>query len=330
MNGSHRKVWWLCKRTHEWEAMVVARTRPGSRTGKVQGCPYCSGRLAIPGENDLGTTHPALARRWHPKKNGDLLPIHVKAGSQKRVWWLGECTHVWKAKIQHRAQFDANCPYCSGNKVLAGFNDIATTHPDTAAEWHPTKNTKQPTEVTRGHKGKVWWICPLKHEYESTPNARTNPANENGCPDCYAMAVSDGTSIIEQSIAEAMKSVFPDAVHGARVDRTLPGRRSWALDIYVPSLRLVVEYDGPAWHCSCCSVFPVEAGFLETRDRVKTTNLQQQGYRVVRVRTPHLGRVTEDDLLVDVPRIRDGGVEVAGLVMAHLCGLGIVPEAAAS
>lgn len=325
MNGSHRKVWWICGRTHEWEARVVDRTRPGSLTGKKQGCPYCSGRLAIAGENDLATTHAEVSKTWHPTRNSDLLPTHVKAGSQKRVWWLGECTHEWKAKIQHRAQFGAGCPYCSGSKVLAGFNDIATTHPDTAAEWHPTKNSKSPTEVTRGHKTKVWWLCPVGHEYRNTPNARTNPANENGCPDCYAAAVSDGTSVIERAIAEAMASVFPDAVHGARVDRTLPGRRSWALDVFVPSLRLVVEYDGPAWHCSCCSVFDVEPGSLEARDRAKTANLLELGYRVVRVRTPHLGRVTDDDLLVNIERIRDGGVEVAQMVMAHLSGLGIMP-----
>ena len=29
------------------------------------------------------------------------------------------------------------CPYCLGRKVLAGYNDLATTHPGIAAMWHP-------------------------------------------------------------------------------------------------------------------------------------------------------------------------------------------------
>lgn len=325
LNGTHQKAWWKCSRHHEWEATVVARTRPGTSTGKPAGCPYCSGRLAIPGENDLATTHPSLARRWHPTKNSALLPAHVKAGSQKRVWWLGKCAHEWKAKIAHRANEDAGCPYCSGNKVLAGFNDIATTHPDIAEEWHPTKNTSQPTEVTRGHRSKVWWLCPVDHEYRATPNTRTNPSTESGCPDCYAMAVSDGTSDVERAIAEALTVTFPDAIHGARVDRRLTGRRSWALDVYVPSLRLVVEFDGQSWHCSCCSPFAVPEGSLEARDRAKTTDLLDMGYRVIRVRTPHLGRITDDDLILD----RNPRPQVAAdAVMEHLSALGIVPEPA--
>ncbi len=34
---SHKKVWWLCERKHEWEATI------GNRT-KGSGCPQCAGR----------------------------------------------------------------------------------------------------------------------------------------------------------------------------------------------------------------------------------------------------------------------------------------------
>ena len=33
------------------------------------------------------------------------------------------------------------------------------THPDLAAEWHPTKNTLTPTEVRPGSNRKVSWLC---------------------------------------------------------------------------------------------------------------------------------------------------------------------------
>ena len=37
--GSHEKVWWLCKRKHEWEAVIADRTNG-------RGCPYCAGKIA--------------------------------------------------------------------------------------------------------------------------------------------------------------------------------------------------------------------------------------------------------------------------------------------
>jgi len=42
------------KHGHEWEAAVGSRVR-GSQ------CPYCSGRVVIPGETDLVSTHPSVA-----------------------------------------------------------------------------------------------------------------------------------------------------------------------------------------------------------------------------------------------------------------------------
>ena len=44
--GSHKKVWWKCHDGHEWQAEIKSRYY-----GK--GCPYCSGRYAIKGINDL-------------------------------------------------------------------------------------------------------------------------------------------------------------------------------------------------------------------------------------------------------------------------------------
>ena len=62
--GSKRKVWWRCSKGHEWLAP------PYARTGSETGCPYCAGKLPIPGETDLGTLFPNLTREWHPAKNG--------------------------------------------------------------------------------------------------------------------------------------------------------------------------------------------------------------------------------------------------------------------
>ena len=60
-SGSNKKVWWKCEKGHQWEAVISSRTRG-------IGCPYCSGRLAIPNETDLATVHPEIAKEWNYKK----------------------------------------------------------------------------------------------------------------------------------------------------------------------------------------------------------------------------------------------------------------------
>lgn len=34
-----------------------------------RGCPCCANHIAVKGKNDLATTHPQLAKEWHPTKN---------------------------------------------------------------------------------------------------------------------------------------------------------------------------------------------------------------------------------------------------------------------
>ena len=54
--------------------------------------------------------------------------------------------------------------------IVAGVNDLATTHPDIAALWHPTKNLAvTPQQITKGSKTKRWWICSAGHEDFALP-----------------------------------------------------------------------------------------------------------------------------------------------------------------
>lgn len=103
--GSSKKVWWLCDKGHEWEAVIDSRSR-GS------GCPICSGRKLLPGFNDLATVDPDLASQWHPTKNGDLRPQDVFPGKHTLVWWQCEKGHEWQAGIFKRRK-GAGCPVCS-------------------------------------------------------------------------------------------------------------------------------------------------------------------------------------------------------------------------
>ena len=175
--GTNKKVWWRCKKGHEWEAIIYNRSK------NSYGCPYCSGRQPIVGETDLVTTHPDLAKEWHPTKNGRLSPKQVTKGSNKKVWWLGNCGHEWETKIAIRSQ-GYGCPYCSKKYSIVNKTDLATTHPELAKQWHPTKNGElTPKHVSKGSTRKVWWQCERGHEWEAIINSR-RCQNSYGCPYC--------------------------------------------------------------------------------------------------------------------------------------------------
>ena len=181
--GSKRKVWWRCEKGHEWQAMVKARA-------EGTGCPICANRTLCPGENDLASTHPDLARQWHSVKNGSLTPRDIMAGTRRKVWWRCDKGHEWQAGVASRAA-GTGCPVCAGRKVLTGFNDLACRFPDVAAQWHPTLNGDlAPAHVSSYSNRKVWWRCPLGHEYQAAVSART--MSGSGCPYCAGKKVLAG------------------------------------------------------------------------------------------------------------------------------------------
>jgi len=100
---SNKKVWWLCEKGHEWQAIVQRRYFG-------DGCPYCRGKLPSK-ENCLAARKPELIQEWHPMNNKGLTPFDVLPGSDKKVWWMCSEGHEWQTRISHR-YYGSGCPYC--------------------------------------------------------------------------------------------------------------------------------------------------------------------------------------------------------------------------
>ena len=182
MPSSNKKIWWKCSEGHEWQATIANRN-------SGNGCPYCSGRLAVKGKNDLQILNPDLANEWDFEKNGDLKPKDFTANSGIKVWWKCSKGHEWQARITDRNK-GQSCPYCSGKKVLKGYNDLQTTNPTLAEEWNYEKNTGlTPWDVSPGSNIKVWWKCKKGHEWQATINNRNKG---RGCPYCTGKKVLKG------------------------------------------------------------------------------------------------------------------------------------------
>ncbi|HEY5587599.1 MAG TPA: zinc-ribbon domain-containing protein, partial [Candidatus Paceibacterota bacterium] len=104
--GSEKRIWWKCKKGHEWNAFVFNRTRE-----KSIGCPFCLNRN-VDAYNSLSACNPELAKQWHPSKNGVLSPDNVVSGSGRKVWWKCAEGHEWQARIVDRVKRGHGCLLC--------------------------------------------------------------------------------------------------------------------------------------------------------------------------------------------------------------------------
>ena len=216
-----------------------------------------------------------LLSEWNWEKNGKLLPENFTSGSGQIVWWkCSKCASEWRAKILNRTH-GRGCPYCSNRKIRVGFNDLATTHPELAAEWDYDKNGDlTPQMVTYGSGKTVWWKCPLGHSYQATLLHRSQGTN---CSICNS---GRQTSFAEQAIYFYIKKIHPDAIN--RYTEIFDN--GMELDIFIPSLRAGIEYDGVFWHKEK----------LE-REHRKYLICQQNNIKLIRIREAPL---SDDDMLI--------------------------------
>ena len=162
------------------------------------GCGICRGLIVVKDVNDLATTHPELAKEWHPTKNGDLKPTQVSFGCNKKVWWQCEKGHEWEEIINERRNNACNCPYCSNHRVLKGYNDIATTHPQYIKYF---VNIEDAYTHTYGSNDKVEMKCPHCGTIK-VMSIRMLILQGFGCPKC-----GDGISYAEKVLTLLLDSL---------------------------------------------------------------------------------------------------------------------------
>lgn len=179
--SSHKKVIWLDKLGHEWTASVKSRVQ-GS------GCPYCSHNMVLAGFNDLASRFPEIATEWSDR-NLPLTPDKVTAFKNMKVWWKCSLGHEWYTLISTRSG-GSQCPYCSGIKLLKGFNDLATKRPELAKEWSERNLPLTADMVNEKSDKNVWWKCQTcGYEWKAVVKSRAKGAM---CPVCADRAVLKG------------------------------------------------------------------------------------------------------------------------------------------
>ncbi|MEW2018782.1 zinc-ribbon domain-containing protein [Rhodococcus sp. NPDC076796] len=120
-------------------------------------------------ESDIDSVEsvaPYLAQQWHPTLNRGLVPSQAQLSSSRLVWWLGPCGHSWQESPSRRARKGADCPVCTGERTRPGVNDLATTHPQEAAEW-TREATRYPLSA-RDVNAQCQWADRLLADVESS------------------------------------------------------------------------------------------------------------------------------------------------------------------
>ena len=184
---SGKKVWWKCK-GHSYLATLANRVNG-------RGCPYCAGQKVLCGYNDLVSINPKIAEEWNYEKNKELKPENFTANSGRNVWWKCANGHDYRATIIHRNK-GGGCPYCLNQKLLPGYNDLATRNPNLAQEWDYDLNKNlKPTDVFPSGHQKVWWKC--KKGHPSYQAMLSNRSCGKGCPYCSNQRVAQGQTDLQ-------------------------------------------------------------------------------------------------------------------------------------
>ena len=263
--NSDKKMWWKCRNGHEWQATISSRN-VGS------GCPYCAGQKVIQGYNDLQTINPILSKEWNYEKNNGLTPMDVFSHSIKKAWWICSNGHEWHASISNRNK-GHGCPYCAGQKVIQGYNDLQTLNPTLAKEWNYEKNNRlTPADIMSSSGKKVWWRCSKGHEWQAKIAHRSNGV---GCPICDS---ERKTSFPEYAIRYYLEKYGLEVIHSYK-------ELGYEMDIYIPSQKIAIEYDGYFFH-------------KERRDKdlEKNRNCVNDGIKLYRIREEGLPSLNDSSI----------------------------------
>lgn len=236
---SAKRFGWKCKSCGtSWNTTIANRCIRGS------GCPNCAGKKRWEKRfagMDLGITDPELLEEWDYELNEKGPECYTPQSGAKVHWRCKKCGYRYVSTISNKSN-GRKCACCQRKIVVPGINDLAKTHPKIAAEWDYERNGDlKPQDVLAGTRRKVFWKCPEGHSYEASINHRTTPGRETNCPKC-----NDGrqTSFAEQAVFYYVKKLFPDAINRYK---EIFGK-GMELDIFIPSIRVAIEYDGEAWH----------------------------------------------------------------------------------
>jgi len=169
--------------------------------------------------------------------------------------------------------------------MISESNCLSALSPVYSAQFHPTKNgDKKPNQVYAGGQKLWWWKCDKGEDHVWRASLDNRLRQKQGCPFCSLTPQSKQELTITFELLSLFKGINP------RGFKTKIGDRLRAIDIFVPSLNLCIEFDGSYWH----------KGKKEL-DKIKSEMLLMDGYQVIRVREEPLEKIHDTDVISKKP-----------------------------
>ena len=260
--SSTHKVWWRCKLGHSFDMYVY------NRTSRNDGCPFCSNHRLLKGFNDLEHVVPELSKEWDYVQNtkrhvedvkkgivppSPSTPSEILYGSSQKVYWV--CSnghHSFLSPNERKANSDgtfAKCNKCAiidrtitKRKTRAKKNNLAELVPQAVKEWVYSEHNLMPSDVSCFSRELVHWRCKKGHEFDKYVCDRVkHVGNKYILYQCLECSKHQRTSITEQICFYYVRKAFPDAINTYKIDGV-------EFDIYVPSYKYAIEYDGSYFH----------------------------------------------------------------------------------
>ena len=293
--GSHTKVWWKCSKCgHEWQTAIASRTTATHKTN----CPECGknkGTIVhatpIIGKNDLESQCPEVLCEWDYEKNGDLKPSQFLKNSAYKIWWKCiYCGKHYQRGINSKVKSKPGCPDCAKTRAgeirslpIVGKNDLKTLYPELILEWDYDKNDNPPESYLANSNKKVFWKCKYGHVWEASISNRVKGRK---CPECNK---EYHVSFPEKAIFFYIKEYFSDAKENFLIENS----NGKELDIYIPSLKIGIEYDGLFWHKN------------KKRDLEKDKICYDNSIKLIRVREDGLPVLSSTSIIFSVTSKKD-------------------------
>lgn len=192
-------------------------------------------------------------------KNIPYVPLEEYKGCDAKIKWLCNKHEMHIFEMRPRAIVDGQgCPYCSGNKLLVGYNDCWTTNPDIAIM---LKNPEDGyAHFCQSHK-KVCWICPNcgNEIYKDFHHVSQYGL---ACPIC-----SDGVSYAEKFVISMLNQLEINFIYNKP--------QAWSnkkrYDFYLLDYNIIVETHGIQHYAHSFSSFNSD----KTKKKVRTLEEEQ-------------------------------------------------------
>lgn len=141
--------------------------------------------------------------------------------------------HIWLATPNNVLKKNGTrCPFCAGNKVLKGFNDLWTTHPEIA---NCLVDKDMGYQISYSGHSKQDFVCPKCGCLIENVMVRDAVRYNLSCPCC-----SDGISYPERFVSNMLRQLKIHYKHDGKFDWS--GLKRY--DFYIRDLSLIIETHG--------------------------------------------------------------------------------------